>query len=52
METKGEMGKYLEQENYDILIMDIFGDFISDYKYSALIVRFTHQWTLIVSCDF
>ena len=32
VETKGEMGKYLEQENYDILIMDIFGDFISDYK--------------------
>ena len=32
METKGEMGKYLEQESYDILIMDIFGDFISDYK--------------------
>lgn len=31
-ETKGEMEKYLEQENYDILIMDIFGDFISDYK--------------------
>jgi Signal transduction histidine kinase len=23
VETKGEMGKYLEQENYDILIMDI-----------------------------
>lgn len=31
-ETKIEMEKYLEEDSYDVLIMDIFGDFISDYK--------------------